>query len=59
MTYIFPIPGTKRRAYLEDNAKAAEVKLSPVNLAAIDSLLARFPDTGQRYTDGSMKLVNN
>jgi len=56
---IFPIPGTKRRAYLEDNAKAAEVKLSAVNLAAIDSLLARFPNTGQRYTDGSMKLVNN
>jgi len=56
---MFPIPGTKRRQYLEDNAKAVDVRLSAADLTAIDSVLARYPNTGQRYSDGSMKLVNN
>jgi len=56
---IFPIPGTKRRRYLEENAKAVDVTLSASDLAAINDLLARYPNTGQRYSEGSMKLVNN
>ncbi|MBN9384319.1 MAG: aldo/keto reductase [Chitinophagaceae bacterium] len=56
---IIPIPGTKKRKYLEENAAAVDVTLSPADLKAIDELLARFPDTGGRYSEASMKLVNN
>lgn len=56
---IFPIPGTKKRRYLEENAKAADIVLSAADLTAIESLLAKYPNTGQRYSEGSLKLVNN
>ncbi|MCE7066327.1 aldo/keto reductase [Dyadobacter sp. CY326] len=56
---IIPIPGTKKRKYLEENAGAVEVELSAANLTAIDELVARFPNTGERYNEGSMKLVNH
>ncbi len=56
---IIPIPGTKKRKYLEDNAGAADVSLSPSDLNDIEALIARYPNTGARYSEGSMKLVNN
>jgi aryl-alcohol dehydrogenase-like predicted oxidoreductase len=56
---IIPIPGTKKRKYLEENAGAAAVTLSAGELKDIEALLSRYPDTGQRYSDGAMKLVNN
>jgi len=56
---IIPIPGTKKRKYLEENAGAVEVNLSPSDLKTIDELVARYPNTGERYNEGSMKLVNN
>jgi aryl-alcohol dehydrogenase-like predicted oxidoreductase len=56
---IIPIPGTKRRKYLQENADAAQVDLLPADLKAIDALLHKYPDTGQRYSEGSMKLVNH
>ncbi|MCF0064007.1 aldo/keto reductase [Dyadobacter chenwenxiniae] len=56
---IIPIPGTKKRKYLEENAGALDVELSTADLAAIDELVARYPNTGERYNEGSMKLVNN
>lgn len=55
---IFPIPGTKKRRYLEENAKAVDVVLSQSDRAAIETLLARYPNTGQRYNEGSAKLVD-
>jgi aryl-alcohol dehydrogenase-like predicted oxidoreductase len=55
---IIPIPGTKKRKYLEENAASADVILSAADLRAIDELLARYPDTGGRYSEASMKLVN-
>jgi aryl-alcohol dehydrogenase-like predicted oxidoreductase len=55
---IIPIPGTKRRKYLEENAAAADVHLSGEDLKQIDDLTKKYPDTGQRYAEGSMKLVN-
>lgn len=55
---IIPIPGTKRRSYLEDNAGAVTVSLSVDELTAIDKLTARYPNTGARYSEGAMKLVN-
>jgi aryl-alcohol dehydrogenase-like predicted oxidoreductase len=56
---IIPIPGTKKRKYLEENAGAAAITLSPADLTAIQELVARYPNTGERYSEGAMKLVNN
>jgi aryl-alcohol dehydrogenase-like predicted oxidoreductase len=56
---IIPIPGTKKRKYLEENAGAIDVTLSIADLSEIDGLVARYPDTGERYSEGAMKMVNN
>ncbi|MEI3799801.1 MULTISPECIES: aldo/keto reductase [unclassified Chitinophaga] len=55
---IVPIPGTKRRKYLQENAAAAEVNLSADDLTAIDGILRNNAIAGTRYTEGGMKLVN-
>lgn len=56
---IIPIPGTKRIQYLEENIEATKIKLSESDLKIIDSILKKYPDVGERYSEGSMKLVNN
>lgn len=56
---IIPIPGTKKRKYLEENAAAVDVELLDEDLLRIESLLEKYPNVGQRYTDGGMKLVNH
>ena len=43
---IIPIPGTKRRKYLIDNAGAVDVNLSHADLQDIENLLAKYPNTG-------------
>jgi aryl-alcohol dehydrogenase-like predicted oxidoreductase len=55
--YIIPIPGTKRRKYLEENAGAVEITLTQSDLKAIDDLLSHFPDVGARYDEKSDKTV--
>jgi aryl-alcohol dehydrogenase-like predicted oxidoreductase len=53
---IVPIPGTKRRTYLEQNAAAVEVELTADDLARID---AELPETaGERYDEAGMATVN-
>lgn len=56
---IIPIPGTKRVKYLEENAKAADVILSQADLNAIDDILAKYPEVGDRYTDEQFKYTNH
>ncbi len=56
---IIPIPGTKRIQYLEENIAAANIELSPSDLETIDAILKKYPNVGERYSEGSMKLVNN
>jgi aryl-alcohol dehydrogenase-like predicted oxidoreductase len=56
---IIPIPGTKKRKYLEENAGALDVNLSTDDLKTIDDLVARYPNTGERYSEGAMKMVNH
>lgn len=56
---IIPIPGTKKRKYLEENAGAADVKLTPAGVQEIEALLQKYPAAGERYREGAMKLVNN
>ncbi|MBV7533649.1 aldo/keto reductase [Chitinophaga sp. sic0106] len=55
---IIPIPGTKRRKYLQENAAAVDVKLDAQDLASIDEILKNNQVAGTRYTEGGMKLVN-
>ncbi len=55
---IIPIPGTKKRKYLEENAGAVDISLSKPDLSAIQTLLDKYPDVGQRYSQGAMALVN-
>jgi aryl-alcohol dehydrogenase-like predicted oxidoreductase len=55
---IIPIPGTKKRKYLQENAGAVDVNLSAVDLQEIDTLLKKYPDTGQRYYEASLKMTN-
>lgn len=56
---IIPIPGTKRIKYLEENIAAVNIDLSQSDLDTIDAILKKYPNVGERYTEGSMKLVNN
>ena len=53
---IVPIPGTKRRAYLEQNAEAVEIDLSEEELARIDAELPQV--AGARYDETGMASVN-
>ncbi|MGA2622683.1 MAG: aldo/keto reductase [Bacteroidota bacterium] len=55
---IVPIPGTKRRAYLEENAAAADIVLTREDLARIEEVAPRGAAAGLRYPEGMMQLVN-
>jgi aryl-alcohol dehydrogenase-like predicted oxidoreductase len=55
---IVPIPGTKRRKYLEENAAAAEVKLSKAELRTLADAFPREKVAGDRYQAQSMAAVN-
>ncbi|MHB1676292.1 MAG: aldo/keto reductase [Sulfuriferula sp.] len=55
---IIPIPGTKRRSYLEENVKAIDVELSKKELAEMDAVFPFGVATGQRYVEASMKMLN-
>jgi aryl-alcohol dehydrogenase-like predicted oxidoreductase len=55
---IIPIPGTKRRKYLEENAAAVDLVLDQSDLSAIDELLNRYPNTGARYSEAQNQLVD-
>jgi aryl-alcohol dehydrogenase-like predicted oxidoreductase len=54
---IVPIPGTKHRTYLEENVAAAEVTLSPAELADIAAALPKDAASGLRYPEAMMKFV--
>jgi aryl-alcohol dehydrogenase-like predicted oxidoreductase len=55
---IVPIPGTKRRAYLEENAAAAEVRLTAGELRQLDEAFPLGAAAGPRYPEGGMRTVN-
>ena len=55
---IVPIPGTKRRKYLEQNAAAAEIVLSQEDLARIEDVFPKDAASGLRYPEAMMKTVN-
>jgi len=55
---IVPIPGTKRVKYLEQNAAADDIILSPEELAAIEEVFPKDAASGLRYPEAMMKSVN-
>ncbi len=55
---IVPIPGTKRRAYLEENAAAAEVELSTEDLARLDQATPVGATSGDRYSKEMMSAID-
>jgi aryl-alcohol dehydrogenase-like predicted oxidoreductase len=55
---MIPIPGTKRRSYLEQNAAAVEIRLSPKDLKRLDEVAPRGVASGERYSEEMMGLVN-
>jgi aryl-alcohol dehydrogenase-like predicted oxidoreductase len=55
---IVPIPGTKRRKYLEENVAAVAVKLDPAQVKALDEALAPGKVSGNRYNDSIMKTID-
>ncbi|MGW7422599.1 aldo/keto reductase [Streptomyces sp. NPDC054813] len=54
--HIVPIPGTKRRTYLEQNAGAVDVELTKEDLARIDTEVPKA--AGERYDEAGMNSVN-
>jgi aryl-alcohol dehydrogenase-like predicted oxidoreductase len=55
---VIPIPGTKRRKYLQENADAVDINLSAQDLQDIEELLRQYPNTGNRYNESQMKMVD-
>ncbi len=57
--HLIPIPGTKKRKYLEQNASAVFVSLTESDITTIENIINKYPNIGERYNNESMKLVNN
>jgi aryl-alcohol dehydrogenase-like predicted oxidoreductase len=55
---IVPIPGTKRRKYLEENVRAANVTLSPSEMGVLDAALAPEAVAGPRYNPRLMAFID-
>lgn len=55
---IVPIPGTKRRTFLEENSGALDVPLSRLELARLDEIAPKGAASGMRYPQAVMAAVN-
>jgi aryl-alcohol dehydrogenase-like predicted oxidoreductase len=55
---IVPIPGTKRRKYLQENVGALNVALTSADLVRIDEVAPKEAFAGERYPDWAMQMVN-
>jgi aryl-alcohol dehydrogenase-like predicted oxidoreductase len=55
---IVPIPGTKRRKYLEENAAAVDVTLTEEDLRRIDEVAPKGVAAGERYPEALMRTIN-
>ena len=56
--HVFPIPGTKRIKYLEENAEAVNVKFTQEELRQLEAIAPRGVAAGLRYPEQMMKSVN-
>jgi aryl-alcohol dehydrogenase-like predicted oxidoreductase len=55
---IAPIPGTKRRSFLEENIAAADIRLDPADMEALDEALAPGKIAGPRYPEWMMETID-
>ena len=55
---VVPIPGTKRRGYLEDNVRAVDLDLTSVDVAVLAQAFPRGVAAGPRHNDDAMQLMN-
>ncbi len=56
--FLFPIPGTKKVKYLEENVQAATILLSQKELTQINEVFPKNAAAGLRYPEAGMKIVN-
>lgn len=56
--HIVPIPGTKKRHYLQENVQASEIILEREDLTTLNNIPLQFEVKGQRYSEEGMKGVN-
>ena len=54
-----PIPGTKRRTYLEENAAATDIHLSHEEVAELEAAVPQDEIVGSRYNEGGMKTIDS
>jgi aryl-alcohol dehydrogenase-like predicted oxidoreductase len=55
---VVPIPGTKRRKYLEENAAATTIKLTPAEIDELEAAVPQDEITGERYSAGALKAID-
>lgn len=55
--HVVPIPGTRRVRYLEENVAATRVRLSPDEIAMLDTLFAPSSVAGTRYAEAGMSML--
>src|SRR5271155_4526471 len=55
---LVPIPGTKRRKYLEENAAAADLKLTPAEVAELEAAVPHTEIAGERYATPAMNAID-
>lgn len=55
---IAPIPGTKQRRYLEENLRALEIELTPLDLEHIEEVAPKGAAAGDRYHEAGMRTIN-
>jgi aryl-alcohol dehydrogenase-like predicted oxidoreductase len=55
---VVPIPGTKRRSYLEENVAAGSLQLSPTDVVRLDESLRPEAVAGPRYNEQYMKWID-
>lgn len=55
--HIVAIPGTKRRIYLEENVKAADIVLTAQDYAEMEEIVKRHPNVGERYSTRETKFL--
>ena len=55
---LVPIPGTKRRKYLEENAAAMDIKLTPQEVAELEAAIPQDEVVGERYAPAAMRAID-
>ena len=55
---LIPIPGTKRRKYLDENAAAADIKLTPAEVNELEAAVPQDEIAGDRYAAANLKAID-